>query len=152
VKWSKLKQRIEDGFAASVQGRVEVWNTRYRGAHDHAGEAWITIDKEPVHSSAELSKLKQLCLNSLGKPEPDTGPELSLEAFNKALFDYLNLSVEDAASSENSIIRALSILDKRLGKRRLAAMDVGKDSDLVRRLYVFRCQAEGVRPSSERQS
>ena len=48
MKWSQLKKRIEESFADSVRGRVEVWNTRYRRAHDDAGEAWITIDKQRV--------------------------------------------------------------------------------------------------------
>jgi len=29
MKWSQLKTRIEEKFAESVVGRVEVWNTRY---------------------------------------------------------------------------------------------------------------------------
>lgn len=44
MKWSELKKRIEEKFAESVHGRVEVWATRYRHAHDQEGEAWITFD------------------------------------------------------------------------------------------------------------
>jgi hypothetical protein len=55
MRWSKIKKRIEDTFADSVRGRVEVWNTNYRKAHDQAGEAWITIDKKKVHSMGSLT-------------------------------------------------------------------------------------------------
>ncbi len=55
MKWSQLKKRIEDTFADSVRGRVEVWNTRYRKSHDQEGEAWITIDKKRVHSMGTIT-------------------------------------------------------------------------------------------------
>ena len=50
MQWSQLKKRLESTFADSVRGRVEVWATRYRSAHDQAGEAWITFDKNRLVS------------------------------------------------------------------------------------------------------
>ncbi len=43
MRWSQLKKMIEATFADHVKGRVEVFVTRYRHAHDAAGEAWIVI-------------------------------------------------------------------------------------------------------------
>jgi hypothetical protein len=41
MRWSLLKKKVEDNFADSVVGRVEVYNTRYRKAHDEYGEVWV---------------------------------------------------------------------------------------------------------------
>lgn len=54
MMWSKLKSRIEAGFADCLKGRVEIWNTRYRGAHDQEGEGWITSHGERIHSMSSL--------------------------------------------------------------------------------------------------
>ncbi|WP_424360442.1 SF0329 family protein [Methylocystis parvus] len=67
------------------------------------------------------------------------------EAFKEAPFGYLNLSIEEILESENPIIRAFRMLDRRMGKRRLAAFDAKKETALLRRLHAFRCEVEGRR-------
>ncbi len=65
--------------------------------------------------------------------------------FHRALWDSLSLSIDDMLHSENGIIRALAMLDRRLGKRRLLALDLPDDElPLVRTLYALRCEAEGI--------
>ena len=54
MQWSQLKKRIEHNFAASLRGRVQVWSTRYRRAHDGAGESWITIDGQKVATMGSI--------------------------------------------------------------------------------------------------
>jgi hypothetical protein len=42
-------------------------------------------------------------------------------------------------------VRALAIIDRRVGKRRLRMLEVGPlEHPLVRQLYQLRCEAEGV--------
>lgn len=75
MQWSQLKKRLEATFASSVQGRVEIWATRYRHAHDKAGEAWITLDKKRVVSMGtwtyELESAKVQKANSLETDSTD---------------------------------------------------------------------------------
>jgi len=68
-----------------------------------------------------------------------------LDDVNRALFDFLNLSINDAIKSDNPIIRAFATLDRRFGRRRLDAFDDSKEHPLVKTLYRFRCKAEGVK-------
>jgi len=168
MKWSQLKKRIEATFADSVRGRVQVWNTRYRRSHDQEGEGWITIDKKRVysmgtytyfvesHREAERLQRERGCTD-FRNPHQAPGYYKAWEEaeqfvhdkgihplweLNAALFAYLNMSIDRIASSENPIIRAFGMLDRRFGKRRLAALDVREEPPLVRLLYEFRLEAE----------
>jgi len=64
---------------------------------------------------------------------------------NKALFDLLNLSIENAIKSSNPIIRGFATLDKRFGKRRLETFDDSNEHAFVQMLYRLRCDAEGIK-------
>ncbi|MEO0668616.1 MAG: hypothetical protein AAFZ99_11955 [Pseudomonadota bacterium] len=171
MRWSKLKQRIEDGLADSAKGRVEVWSTRYRKAHDQEGEAWITIDGQRVHSMGSLTHLVEFYERSLALQKErdcldykdreqiqsyrDAQKEVETQLradgviplweFNDVLFDYLNLSLEQILSSDQMIVRALGIFDKRLGKRRLASKDISKEHEFIQGFYRVRCAFEGLR-------
>lgn len=171
MRWSKLKQRIEDGFADSAKGRVEVWSTRYRKAHDREGEAWITIDGQRAHSMGSLTHLvdwyersRELqkdrnCLDYrdreqiYGYREAQREIETQLREegviplweFNDALFEYLNMPLDQILRSEHMIVRALGIFDKRLGKRRLASMNVSGEHELIQGFFRVRCAFEGLR-------
>ena len=175
MMWSQLKKRIEATFADSVAGRVEVWNTRYRKSHDEEGEAWITIDKQLVSSMGTYTyfnesyrEANRLCeergCTDYRDPDQyeayhrahDKADQIvhdrgmfRMEDVNSALFDALNLSIDDAIKSDNPIIRAFATLDRRFGKRRLAAFDDSKEHPLVRTLYRIRCEAEGLKAEPE---
>lgn len=180
MRWSQLKKRIEETFAERVKGRVEVFVTRYRHAHDGAGEAWVTIDGAQVSCMSEIAywkhrmTLHKRIMREAGAPERpdyrdaelrrtsweahDRAEQTTLadevysdEAFKEALFDYLNLSIEEILASENPIIRAFGMLDRRMGKRRLAAFEAKKETALLRRLHAFRCEVEGVAPLTSRE-
>ncbi|MEM6467235.1 MAG: hypothetical protein AAF679_12140 [Pseudomonadota bacterium] len=178
MRWSKLKQRIEEGFAEKVKGRVEVWSTRYRKAHDEEGEAWITIDGGRVNSMGSLTYLVEWyersralqkerdCLDHrdrervegyrAAQKEVETQLRaegvIPLEEFNDALSEYLNLSFEQILKSDQMIVRALGMFDKRLGKRRLASMDVSEEHELIQGFYRVRCAFEGLRIQSNETS
>jgi len=175
MKWSQLKKRIEENFADSVRGRVEIWNTRYRKSHDEEGEAWVTIDKKRVFSMGtytyfvesyrEANRLREEsgCID-FHDPDQREGYHLSshqadklvrdrgvfpLWDVNRSLFESLSLSIDDAIKSENPIIRAFGTLDRRFGKRRLKKFDDSNEHPLVRMLYWFRCEAEGIKMLSD---
>lgn len=62
------------------------------------------------------------------------------------LMTYAQLSIEEALRSENEIIQAFTMLDRRVGKRRLKklVMSEQKCHPLVWRLYLLRCDVEGI--------
>lgn len=170
MQWSQLKKRIESNFAESIKGRIEIWNTLYRKSHDSEGEAWITIDKNLVFSFASYTYLVESYLLS-EKIQNDTGftdyrnPEhfdgyyqaikqadqiliergiFSSWQFNESLFQFLNISIEEAITSDNPIIRSLAIIDKRFGKRRLIKINISNEHPIVQFLHEFRCLSEGI--------
>jgi len=175
VKWSQLKKRIEATFAPSVRGRVQVWNTRYRGSHDSEGEAWITVDGERVWSMGSLSyriaqgkeaariRAERGCAdwsdpdqragysNAWGEAQARVHADgvFAMWDMNQAIVNYLNLSIDSAAQADSPIIRAFAVLDRCFGKRRLAAIDSSHEHPLVRAMYRVRCEAEGISPEPE---
>jgi hypothetical protein len=168
MKWSQLKKQIEGKFADSICGRVEVWNTRYRKAHDQEGELWITIDKKRVHCMADgiyWEKVIQETEYLRGIPRYNEDYMSSstywaafhnsreavlqrgifpLHEANEALFNYLSMSIDDILSSDNPLIQALGMLDKRAGKRRLSTLDIEDKHPLVKAFYEFRCLVDGI--------
>lgn len=73
------------------------------------------------------------------------------EVFEQALGSISSLSINEMLVSGNAIVRALSLLDSRLGKRRLSALQIHDDEHpLVRQFYDLRCEAEGIRTQAMR--
>ncbi|WP_431028367.1 SF0329 family protein [Lysinibacillus sp. LZ02] len=61
------------------------------------------------------------------------------------LMNYSNLSIEEALRSENIMIRAFSMFDRRLGKRKLKKLYFTEDTHpLIMKFYNIRCAVEGV--------
>lgn len=160
MQWSKLKSQVEGLFAESVQGRVRLHSTKYRRMHDQEGRAWITLDGEEILNMPHLFKWlheRRTRAEELAGPDNDSSfwedqaaSQLQQESFfqqgdlGTAMFAYLHLSIDDILASENPLIRAIGMLDRRVGKRRLPALAGSVNHPLVRLLYLFRCEAEGI--------
>ncbi len=172
MRWSKLKQLVEDRMADSLQRRVEVHSTWYRRlGHDHLGRTWITIDKHEMANMCDLRYWNQyaplmseirVANNATDYRDPAQWTQYyaaydQAEALlhqqgvydrgdcNRLLASYLHLSVDDALRSDEVLIRALAMLDSRLGKRRLRTLHLADDEHpLVRQFYDLRCEAEGI--------
>lgn len=165
VRWSQLKRRIEGGFALRVRGRVEVGLTRYRHSPHQLGEAWVTFDKRKAVTMAairfenaqyEIAQRVRKERDHLDQPYPDVAEwaEASRQLhdsgvfhsdeFTGPIFSYLNLSIDGALSSESAVVRAFAMLDRRLGKRRLAGIDVTNENVLVGEFHRFRSAVEGL--------
>jgi hypothetical protein len=131
MKWSKLKQQIEDRFADSVRGRMAIHITRYGpGVSSMMTRGWLTWDGEEIFNFSTIEWLL------------DRAP-FSRFDFIDALESYLNLSIEDAVSSANALIRAIAMLDRRVGKRRLQQVVIDATTHpLITQLYTLRCTAE----------
>ena len=172
MQWSKLKKNIESFFADSVKGRVELRSTRYHDSHDDEGRGYIVVDKEEIANFCSISKwqAESKVSNELRvisgatdfmNPEHKTNYYAAIKqtdtllniqgihsqyGFYEALKDYLELSIDDALASDNTIIKALAILDRRLGKRRLLAQkNAYLTPEFMHKLFEFRCAAEGIK-------
>ncbi len=165
MQWSKLKRNVESFFAESVKGRVGLHSTRYRTMHDHDGRAWITLDGKEIINMVHIWKwLYELDkkaaalagVSDLNKREKyedfkrDAEKALGQESFfmqshlGGAMHDYQSMSIDNILKSENHIIRAIGMLDRRFGKRRLRDYDISPEHYLVKTTYFFRAQAEGI--------
>lgn len=168
-----MKRLIEANFAESVkQQAVQLHSTRYSKSHDQEGRAWISIGKEEVYDFCTFRKEvqqyklqseiqlannttdfrnpahKQGYYRAIGEAEyilHKRGIYSQYEFYN-ALEMYLSSSIEESLESENLIIKSLSLLDKRLGKRRLRGIQLsGDEHPLIKRLYDLRCKVENIK-------
>jgi hypothetical protein len=172
MQWSQMKKQVESFFAPSVAGRVELRSTSYRRSHDGEGRVWITLDGEEIHdfcfwrTLVAASRLEEGIRQANGTTDfRDPGQRAGYyeagrqaaeilraqglysryEAY-QAIREYLSMSLDEALESDHLIVRALAVLDRRLGKRRLAGFPLRTaEHDLVKRLLAFRCAEEGVR-------
>ena len=65
------------------------------------------------------------------------------------LMKYSSLSIEEAMNADNIIVRAYSMLDRRLGKRRLIKLHFPEDTHpLIINFYKIRCEVEGIKSSN----
>jgi hypothetical protein len=155
MKWSKLKQNIEETFADSVKGRVNIYATRYTVGSHWMARGWITIDKVEVVNFSTPDNYNKYGWNMPDLhervPAEERTPDLAAEKgefsryeFFDACWEYLNLSIEDALSSENPIINSFAMLDKRLGKRRLKLIDKNALHPMVSKLLEFRLSCENI--------
>jgi hypothetical protein len=147
MQWSKLKSRIEQFFTPTLRGRVELRSVRYRGAHDQEGRGYITVDGVEVWSMCSL-KHEQIEWERITKTSTDTGlprwqaqkhvqAELEREGvlsqygYYRSLEQYCNNSIEENLSSANVLLRALAMIDSRVGRRRLDTFPIGTEHQMV---------------------
>lgn len=150
MSWSKLKSGMERFFADGVKGRIGLHMTSYRrpGRWDDEGRSWITIDGEEL-INMPLDVEWARCAIDLHEPERgrefEQASRLGQDRLKRAMVAYQELSIDAILASDDSVVRALGMLDRRVGKRRLGKLLVADQPPLVRYLYLFRCGIEGVR-------
>jgi hypothetical protein len=163
MKWSKLKSEIEQKFAESVKGRVEIFSTRYTTASHSMSRGWITFDGKEIANFSTPDSVNRygvyyneltdtICASHplVRKDERQLGRlvekgEFSRYDFHEACWLYLTLSINDALNHKNPIINCFAILDRRFGKRRLKEVDVNKLHPLVSGVFQIRLALEGLR-------
>ena len=66
--------------------------------------------------------------------------------FYNAFAEFDQQSIEMSLKSENLIVRIFAVLDRRVGKRRLALMKetIAEEPDTFREFYAIRLKAEGL--------
>lgn len=140
-----------------ARGRVEAWATLYRKPAATDGRGWITLDGVQIHSMSDMPgdaawKALGEATDAAAEAEPGTaesdwtrrGENFFTHAhFHADLEDYVQTTVEDLLTSECPLRRALAMLDRRLGKRRLRLADIETEHPLVQTLHRIRAEAEG---------
>jgi hypothetical protein len=146
MRWSKLRSLVKDGFADSIRSRVDIHSTRYGACQ--CGHAWITLDGEVVANFCTLA-------HHLAAHGWKTGTvprhqfaefgELSRQDAYHACWEFVHgLTIEAALADSDPLVQTLAVLDKRLGKRRLAQLDSDRFHPLAAVLLGVRREAEGL--------
>lgn len=55
MQFSKIKKRYESFLCKKLQGRVKLYATTYRKAHDNPASIWLTLDKQKILNADDLS-------------------------------------------------------------------------------------------------
>ena len=66
--------------------------------------------------------------------------------FLEAVERFLNSPIEESLKSDNSIVKTLALIDRRVGKRTLNTLkeSIKDEGELVRYFYRLRCEAEQI--------
>ncbi len=159
--WSGIRKKLEaDYLCPALRGRVRYFATTYRESHDQEGRAAILVDGGEILKSnyfeydgsfwsmyyrlgKDASVIKQIVLNR---------GLFDQRIFYTAFQEFDNQSIESSLASKTPLVRIFALLDRRLGKRRLAALEdvMEKELDWVRPFYRLRMKAEGLRLKSDR--
>jgi hypothetical protein len=159
-RWSTIVKAWEPFLADSLSGRLKLHATHYHGAPDREGRGWITLDGEQILSFGSLAYLMRVYglsaeLGAIGEGVDDAwGAAIAvahreglahLSTFEEAVSRYPECTVEEALASPDVVTRGLAMVDRRLGKRRLATLELRTDeSSIVQRLLDVRLEAEGM--------
>jgi hypothetical protein len=167
MQWSRLRSTLEARFAPALQGRVRLHQARYRHAHEELGRVWVAVDGEEraaFATGARWRHVREAADRLMDEREAWGSPAAYEQAVADAaeaarqtgvhgdedvlheLEAYLSLPIDAALASESPLLRALAVLDARVGKRRLRVLAAAPDEHpLVVALLRLRCDAEGIR-------
>jgi hypothetical protein len=171
MQWSQLKRRVESMFADTLRGRVAVHSTTYHQWNDSrdAGRVWMTIDGREVltlcsnyrelYPTMPAALVKQLQRLGISSAPGNGGPAdlrdklvLSRREVHQLMFGHLSLSIDEVLASDHPFVRGLGMLDRRVGKRRLAALRKKEQHPWPRLLLDLRCEAETLNQGPAEQS
>ena len=149
----------------ALRGHIQYFAASYSKSADHEGRAAIRMDGVEVLRSnyytyfenvwTKFHHLRSTTLkdHDSTKEAIDRAHAYALEqgtfdqkVFYEAFGIFDNQSIEKSLVSENPLVRIFALLDRRLGKRRLLALEDSMEQELdwVRAFYVIRLQAEGL--------
>lgn len=162
--WSKTKKRLMNLICEPLHTRIDFHVISYRKAHDQMGRAVMTVDKEEVFSMCSITSMREEYYREeeirgkWNEDERDVKTNLEIQAiaheqllhegiyarydFFSVVGDYIQSPISELLKSEDVLVKALTMLDRRVGKRTLCRWkDFIKDEHpLVQRLYMLRCE------------
>ena len=153
MQWSKLKTRVKSLICPELQNVIDFHVTQYRKAHSWISESWITVNGERIFDCGSRTYYMASWIESWRREEAsescaweDLKAALAEQEIHEpkemgsAMRAYLYLPIEEALSSNDPFIKALAIVDRRVGKRRLKQLMVDEaEHSLVKAFYDLRC-------------
>lgn len=148
--WSNLRKILEeDRLCPALRGRVQYFMTRYHDAHDDEGRLCIRVDGKEYLNSHMLN-IRAMSPDGMWywrekQEQIEKGLFDNLEMLNAIEIYMDELTIDEALSSENPLIRLFAVLDRRVGKRRLPqlAAAMKDEPEWLRFFYRLRLEAEG---------
>ena len=140
---------VEDNFVPALKPRIAIHSAAYGACT--CGHAWLTLDGEVIANFCTRAYYNRAYYNrqmdrSIGAEEArryedplvEYG-EMSRQDVYEACWLFVHdLSFDDAIKSDDPLIQALMVLDKRLGTRRMATLDIAKLHPLAHKLLEIR--------------
>lgn len=163
--WSGIRNKLENDYLCpALRGHIQYFATSYSKTADHEGRAAIRMDGVEVlrsnyyaYEQNYWNRYQALQREGVGEDDPKAPFRMAHEGtlndgcfdngfFYEAFHEFDNQSIEKSLVSENPLVRIFALLDRRLGKRRLLALEESMEQELdwVRTFYVIRMQAEGL--------
>ena len=163
--WSGIRNKLENDYLCpTLRGHIQYFAAGYWESHDQTGRAAIRLDGVEVlrsnyyaYEQNYWNRYQALRREGIGQDDRTAPFRLAHEGtlndgcfdngfFYEAFHEFDNQSIEKSLVSKNPLVRILALLDRRLGKRRLLALEESMEQELdwVRAFYVIRMQAEGL--------
>ena len=111
MQWSKLRYLFNDHLAPELRGRIDVHSAAYKSG----GRTWISFDGEEIACVQAPGFTRQVFGHSTC-PDLHNGQTLEL---GDAIYTLVHTSIDDCLTSSNPLVRAIALLDRRCGKRRI---------------------------------
>ena len=156
MKWSKLRKELKERLADNLKDRFDYHLTTYKNSTGYLGRAWITWDGKEILNfsnqdtwnnfqsySNELAETHYISHKGIKTIERTEGKimekgEFSKYDFAENAFLYLNLNVQEAIKRDNPILKALAVVDKRIGKRTLIELNKSENHPMIKHLIELR--------------
>ena len=145
--WSGIKAKLEHEYLAEGQRRaIQSLATTYRESHDREGRAAILCDGKEILRGAYYNKFAPLWEYEDIDDTALREGAFDQRSFYEAFAEFDNQSIDKSLQSNNLLVRIFSILDRRVGKRRLLAMkgDISVQPAAFRMFYDIRAKAEKI--------
>lgn len=146
MQWSKLKARVKDFICPELRDRIDFHLTSYRESHDGADKVCITVDGQRVfsckHYPYEWAEAEAYHGGLRGEQVKELlrGKEIQRpKDFGDAMRAYLDMPITEAVKSSDPLVKAFALVDRRLGKRTLAKLEISdSEHTLVKAFYELR--------------
>ena len=162
MQWSKLRSSVKSLICEGLRTRIDFHVTGYHGRRStKARSGEITADGKPVLELsydrfcresdgwfASVSRGQKYGVWAAASSAETVWSEYQSDEIHPpqqlgdAMRAYLAMPVDEALASANPFLRALAIIDRRVGRRRLEGLEVGdRDHSLVREFYRLRMES-----------
>lgn len=122
MQWSKLRSLFHDHLAPELRGRLDV----HAAAYKSGGRTWISFDGQEI-ACVQAPGFTRQVLGHSSCADLHNGQTLEL---GDAIYTLVHASIDDCLGSDNPLVRAIAVLDKRCGKRRLELLASGSPTAL----------------------